>query len=392
VTPRRVGANLLWLVPGVVGGSEEYTVRLLTAFAEQREEHPDLDLTLFVNRSLLVAHPDLVAALPTVVAPVPGTNRVVRVGVESTWLVAQARRRRIEVMHHMGGTMPPLRPCPGLVTIHDLQPFDMPGHFSPLKRAYIRLVVPPSVRAARVVVTLTRWTQRDVVRHFDVPADRLWLVPSGIDLPPLDVDPTGLDATLARHDLVGHPYFLYPAITYPHKNHATLVRAFAAVAARHPEAALVLTGGFGPSEAEVAHLVADLGLEARVRRPGRVPRAELDALYRRATAVTFASRYEGFGIPVLEAMSRACPVLASDVGGLPEVIGDAGVLIAPDDVAGWASAMDRLLDDGARRQALAAAGRVRAEAFPWRASAESLAALYRAVLEAPRSTGRGRRP
>lgn len=380
----RVGVNLLWLVPGVVGGSEEYTVRLLAAFAERRDSYPDLDVTLFVNRSLLAAHPALVAAFPTVVAPVPGTNRAVRVAVESTWLAAGARRRGIEVMHHAGGTMPPLRSCPGLVTIHDLQPLDLPEHFSPLKRAYLRAVVPPSVRAARYVVTLTRWTQRDVVRHFGVDEDRLWLVPAGVDLPPLEVDGATLDSALSRHDLVGRPYFLYPAITYPHKNHETLVRAFALLAANHPEAVLVLTGGFGPREDAVAHLVARLGLEARVRRPGRVPVGELDALYRGAVAVTFASRYEGFGIPVLEAMSRACPVLASDVGGLPEVVGDAGVLLAPDDVDGWAVAMADLLEHTARRAALCRSGRERAARFPWQASADALASLYRAALGAGR--------
>jgi len=388
VRRRQVGVNLLWLVPGVVGGSEEYTVRLLTAFAERGDEHPDLDVTLFVNRSLLVAHPALVAAFRTVVAPVPGTNRAVRVAVESTWLAAQARRRGIEVMHHAGGTMPPVRTCPGLVTIHDLQPLDLSDHFSPLKRSYIRLLVPPSVRRARYVVTLTRWTGRDVVRHFGIGEEHLWLVSAGIDLPPLDAGRAALDAALAGHDLVDRPYFLYPAITYPHKNHETLVRAFALLAADHPEAVLVLTGGFGPSEDAVAHLVARLGIEARVRRPGRVPVGELDALYRGAVAVTFASRYEGFGIPVLEAMSRACPVLASDVGGLPEVVGEGGVLLAPDDVTGWAAAMADVLDDPAHRAALSRAGRERAARFPWGASADALASLYRAALGAH---GGGRR-
>ena len=106
----RVGANLMWLVPGVVGGSEEYSVRLLEAFARHRPD--DLELVLFANRGLPPAHPGLVAAYPTVIAPGPGTARSARVALESTWLARQARVEGIDVMHHLGGTMPPRRAAP----------------------------------------------------------------------------------------------------------------------------------------------------------------------------------------------------------------------------------------------------------------------------------------
>ncbi len=130
----RLGANLLWLVPGVVGGSEEYTVRLLDSFA--RVAGGTTDLTLFVNRSFPAAHPQLVATYPTVVAPIDGPNKAARVAAEAAWLSRRARAEGVELLHHMGGNMLRGRP-PGIVTIHDLQPFAHPEHFSHLKRAYL---------------------------------------------------------------------------------------------------------------------------------------------------------------------------------------------------------------------------------------------------------------
>src|SRR5438067_9090044 len=115
----RVGVNLLWLVPGFVGGSEEYTVRLLAALRDLDPD--DLDVTLFVTRSFLDPYPDLVEGFTTAVCPISGRSRARRVAAESTWLVRQARRRRVELLHHAGGTIPPLRATAPMVTVHDLQ-------------------------------------------------------------------------------------------------------------------------------------------------------------------------------------------------------------------------------------------------------------------------------
>src|SRR5207249_1109877 len=115
------------------------------------------------------------------------------------------------------------------------------------------------------------------------------------------------------------PFFLYPAITYPHKNHVLLVRAFADVVTLHPDALLVLTGGPGTLEDAVRAEASDRGVAGRVRRLGRVPRRDLMWMYRHATALTFPSLFEGSGLPVLEAMAHGCPVIAAHATALPEV-------------------------------------------------------------------------
>ena len=375
--PARIGINLLWLVPGEVGGSEEYTVRLLEAVAALDVD--DIELILYVNRRFSAAHPELVSRFTTRVAPVSGSSRGVRVLVESTWLALRTRIDRCRSVHHAGGTMPAVRSAPGIVTIHDLQPLANPERFGPVKGAYIRSVVPRSLRKARQVVALSEFVAADVVARVGIARDRVALVPCGIDDPGAAVDMARSAELLQRLGLHDHRFVIYPAITYPHKNHATLVAAFARLTADDVDVRLVLTGGAGPSEEVLTSTIAAYGLESKVIRTGRIPEKDLDLLYRHATMLAFPSQYEGFGVPVLEAMARGCPVVASDAASLPEVIGEAGLFVPALDVARWADAMSAVLDDGALRTALVRKGFERARLFSWPVSAEALLVLYREI-------------
>ncbi len=177
--------------------------------------------------------------------------------------------------------------------------------------------------------------------------DRVVVVPHGVERHP---DPTPRAELVRRHDLEDGPVVLYPAITYPHKNHATLVEAFAGVLAEHPGATLVLTGRPDAAEGQLLTRIGSLGLRDRVRRLGRVSDADVAGLYELATVVAVPSRYEGFGLPAAEAMAYDTPVVAADATSLPEVVGDAGVLVDPDDVEGWRRELGRLLGDPVARR------------------------------------------
>jgi glycosyltransferase involved in cell wall biosynthesis len=371
VTSLRVGVNLLWLVPGVVGGSEEYTTRLITALLDDPPD--DIELTLFVVRPFVDEYAELVDRVPTVVCPVTGRNKGLRIAAEATWLAYEARRRNIDLMHHAAGTLPLLRATPSIVTIHDLQPLLLPQNFSRVKQAYLRLRQAPSARRARLVLTLTEYTRRTIVDVLGVPPDHVLLVPPGYTAA-IEETPEGDPAS--TYDITG-PFFLYPAITYVHKNHATLVRAFARVLEKRHDALLVLTHRGDEAEDTVQQLIDALGVRPNVRRLGHIARGDLDWLYRNATALTFPSRFEGFGLPVLEAMGHGCPVIAADATALPEVVGDAGVLVGADDVDGWAAAMTDLLTDDRRREWLREASLAQVARFRWSASAAALADAYR---------------
>lgn len=362
--------NLTWLVPGVVGGSEESTTDALRAVLEAAPQ--DLRLRLAVLRPFLDAHPDLAAALPCEVLALDGSDKVRRVLAEQTWLAATTRRVGAAVVHHAGGVVPLLHPGRVVVTIHDLQPLDLAQNFSFAKRSYVRTMVGRSALAADVVCVPSEFTRGRVEQLLGVDPQAVAVVPWSV--PPVD-EPTAVPPSVPAG-----PFLLYPAITYAHKNHLVLLEAFAEVAASHPDVSLVLTGGEGPLESQVLERVSQLGLAHRVQRRGRVPQRELEALYRRATAVVVPSRYEGFGLPALEAMARGCPVIASRAGSLPEFV-PAADLVDPDDVTAWATAMQAVVSlSEAEREDRVAAGRRAAAAFTPERTAEALLGAYRRAL------------
>jgi glycosyltransferase involved in cell wall biosynthesis len=367
-----VGVNLLWCVPGDVGGSEEYLTRQLLGLAGVDHE---FEVVLFGLPQLAAAHPELAERYRIVAPRISGRSRAVRVGYESTWLGGQSRNRRLALVHHGGGTVPLVRVGTPLLTVHDLQYLAFPHYFGLHKLTYLRSAVPASVRRAAAITVPSRFVKGTVVEEFRYPADRVVVVPHGLDdrfgEAPVD------EADLRRRYGLPGPYLVYPAITHRHKNHAVVVRALAELRRSRPELRLVLTGGKGLADDEVAADIDRLGLRDDVVRPGRVPDADRDALIRLAEALVFPSRYEGFGAPVLEAMRLGCPVLAADATALPEVVAGAGVLVDPDDPAAWADAVDRVLRDPLHRAELVVAGHERAGRFTAARSARALLGAYR---------------
>jgi alpha-1,3-rhamnosyl/mannosyltransferase len=372
--------NLLWLVPGKVGGSEESTVASLHGLAELGA--PDLDLRILVLEPFADAHPEVVATLPTDVLRLSGRVRPFRVAAEATWLAR--RTGDADLVHHAGGTAPPGRRTPYVLTLHDLQPLEPRSEAAggaarthgPIKRAYLRAVVPRALRGARTVIVPSSFVRDSVLASADLEPSSVVVVPHGVER---GTAVTGAGDLVARYGIDG-PMVLYPAITYRHKGHATLVEAFARVVVDHPSALLVLPGRADAAEPELLAQIERLGLGARVRRLGRIPTADVAGLYDLAAVVAVPSTYEGFGLPALEGMAHGVPVVASDATSLPEVVGDAGVLVAPADVEGWAAAIGGLLGDPRHRTRLASAGLQRAQRFGRAANAAALADVYRTAL------------
>jgi glycosyltransferase involved in cell wall biosynthesis len=371
---RKVGINLLWMVPGVVGGSETYLARLLSGLAERSTK---FDYTIFALPQFAEAHPDLAQTFKMAYAPVSGQWKSFRVAGENSWLLAQCRIRHIDVVHHAGGTVPVIRTPRPILTIHDLQYLDYPEYLRRTKLTYLRKMVPRSAESARLILTPSEYTRRSVIERLNIDPSIVIVVPHGIS--PREKPPAS-ENVRARYDL-HDPFFVYPAITYPHKNHLVLVDAFARLLQRHPEVKLVLTGAKGSMETRIAEEVKELGIEKSVKRLGYVPMSDLDALYHEAAALTFPSRFEGFGAPVLEAMSNGCPVIASDATALPEVVRNTGRLVSPDNPEEWGQEMADILEDKEARASLAKAGLERARGFTWDRSADILEDAYTRALE-----------
>jgi len=383
--------NLMWLVPGVVCGSEESVTDALRAIDEAAPA--DLQLHLAVLRPFVDAHPDLVDAFPTSVSALDGADKARRVLAEQTWLAATARSLGAEVVHHAGGTVPLVHPGAVVLTIQDLQPLDMPRNFSLVKRTYLRTMLGRSARAARVVCVPSEFSRQRVVELLGVAPDRVRVVPWSPRPVPAATSVAHGSGDIGSGDIGDHsaggsqvpdgPFLLYPAITYPHKNHLVLLEAFARLAGTARDARLVLTGGASSTEDEVRTRIDELGLGDRVVRTGRVGAGQLESLYAAATGVVVPSRYEGFGLPVLEAMLRDRPVVAARAGSLPEVARPED-LVDPDDVTGWTAAMQSVLtlSDRARSERIAEGRRAVARFTPGRTAA-GLVDAYRAARRSP---------
>ena len=391
----RVLVNLLWLVPGVVGGSEESTTDALRAVADAAPD--DLDLRLAVLAPFLGAHPDLADRFECEVLDQDGRDKPRRVLAEQTWLARRTRDAGADVVHHAGGVVPLRHPGRTVLTIHDLQPLDLPHNFRPTKRTYIRAMAGRSVRAADVICVPSAFTRRRVIEVLGASPDRVHVVPWSVRPPAVAADaaadaaapeapgaapdeaPEAPDEALfpLPPELGDDPFLLYPAITYPHKNHLVLLDAFALAARSDPDLRLVLTGGVSAAEGAVRERIARPDLVGRVLRTGRVPTAQLERLFGSARAVVVPSSYEGFGLPVLEAMARGVPVIAADAGSLPEVARPQD-LVPADDVTAWADAMHAVVHESAGdRSDRIRSGRERAARYTPGRTAAALATNYR---------------
>lgn len=364
-----VAVNLLWCVPGGVGGSEQYLVRQLVGLASQP---PAFVPTIYCLPSFVDAHPELARLFPMVTAGISGDDRKRRVLTEHTWLAR--RTKSADVVHHGGGTSPRFGGGPIVLTIHDLQYETFPEYVSPAKLRYLRAVMPRSVARADVIAVPTNYVRGTVIERFGVDPDRVVVVPHGVEP---DIGAGARSEFELRRDfgLGSGRVVVLPAITHPHKGHSFLLDVMAA----HwddDDLRLVLLGGAGAADDHVRRQIDRLDLSKRVVRPGRVSDDDRDGLIRLADALVFPSEYEGFGAPVVEAMALGTPVICSDQPALEEVVADAG-LVLPLEREEWANALDLVASD---REEMRRAGRRRAARFTAAKSGEGLASAYRLAL------------
>jgi glycosyltransferase involved in cell wall biosynthesis len=374
----RVGLNLVYLVPGHTGGMETYARELIRGLGRVA---PEIELTAFVSREgAAAAGEPWLEQCAHVTVPVNSTSRIGWVRGEQLHLPGLARRAGVDLVHSLATTGPGRGRFRRVVTVHDLIYKVHPeAHFGVISMG-MAVLVPLSVKRADRVIAVSQSTADDVVRYLHVPRERIDVVPNGVGAPPA----TGMPAQEVRERLgLGErPLVLCTSAKRPHKNLLRLLDALASIPAeRRP--LTVITGYPTQHERELNDRAVQLAIHDDVRILGWVTQDELEGLYAAATALVFPSLYEGFGLPVLEAMARGVPVACSNRSSLPEVAGDAALLFDPEDTAAIASSIERLLVDSDLREQLIARGRDQAARFTWDACATATAATYERALTSP---------
>jgi glycosyltransferase involved in cell wall biosynthesis len=266
--------------------------------------------------------------------------------------------------------------------VHDLSFLRFPERFRPANRLYLSTLTRLSCRRARRVIAVSQATADEVVRLLDIPAGRVDVVPHGVEHARFRLLPSVQVEAFRREKGLPERFVLFVGTLEPRKNLITLVEAFARLQALWGTAHLVIAGGKGWYYQEIFERVEELGLGKAVHWVGFVPGAELPLWYNAATVFVYPSLYEGFGMPLLEAMACGTPVIASATSSLPEVVGDAGLLVPPHDVTELADTLERLLVDADWQAELSQRGRARASTFTWDATAHATVACYRRALVA----------
>ncbi len=286
--------------------------------------------------------------------------------LEQPALLASLAAARPHLFHATSFSLPALWPGRLVATLHDANHLALPGLYGPKQWLYYRAVVAPRARAASALITISEFSRDELAKHLRLSPYRFQVIPQGVSE---TFRPATAEEQAAARRRYGLParFLLAVGNEKPHKNLALLAH----LAPRLP-LPIVLLAGKGAA--------ARFGFPSSTLELPPVPESDLAPVYSAATALLFPSRYEGFGLPVLEAMACGCPVIASRASALPEVVGDAGLLVAPTDPHDWLSAVQRLVQESATRQSLGALGLERAARFRWDDCARRTLAVYERAL------------
>ena len=314
--------------------------------------------------------------------------------LNTTWLARLWHRARlplpvelatgaVDLYHATDFVLPPTRPqTRTLLTVHDLSFARVPHAASPPLKAYLDAVVPGSVARADHILADSAATKRDLVELYGTPETKITVLYSGVSQRYRPVhDATQLEELRAKYGLLGLDYVLSVGTVQPRKNYARVIKALAQLRAKGHDLHYVVAGGKGWLNDDIRATIEKTGMEDYVRLLGFVDDEDLPALYTGARMLALPSLYEGFGFPVLEAMACGTPVMTSNVSSLPEVAGEAALLVDPLDVEAIACAISRLDTDVDLRARLIEAGFRQAAKFTWRRAAEQLHEIYDCLLK-----------
>lgn len=291
----------------------------------------------------------------------------------TAWLPWTLLRQRAALVHFPYACRPPWLPCPNVVTVHDMAFLRNPAWFTPEMADLLRRTWLPAIRRADHVICDSEFTRRETAELLGVPIERMTAVLLGVGT-------AWLETTTLPHPNQGRPYIVAVGTRQPRKNYPRLIEAFAAAGERLAGYDLAIIGHQGWGGEDLMGIADRYGVADHLRLPDGVSDEELRAWYQHARAAAVVSLYEGFGLPVIEAMAQGVPCLASSTTSLPEAAGDAALLVNPTDPEAITNGLVRLCEDEDLRARLRDAGLARAREFTWERCAGETLEVYRKVI------------
>jgi glycosyltransferase involved in cell wall biosynthesis len=364
----RFGVNALYLIPGGVGGTEIYLRALLRALAQVDSVNRYF---VFTNRETDAALIPEAANFTRVPQGVRASFRPGRILWEQTILPLAAAHLKLDAMLNPGFTAPLLCPCPQVTVFHDMQHKRHPEYFRWFDRPFWRFFLYWAAHRSQRLIAVSDATAADVLGYYPgISKDILRVVPHGVDS----------EFARVRERRRPEPFLLAVSTLHPHKNLDGLVRAFASFRRAHPGFRLVVCGMHGFFAGPLCDLRRELGLQEAVDFPGWIPREQVYDLFARAWAFVYPTRFEGFGLPILEALAAGIPSACSSIEPLKTLAGGAAEMFDPSDPEAMARAMARVTDDETLRAHIADAGPRQAAKYSWEAAARGTLEALRSVI------------
>jgi glycosyltransferase involved in cell wall biosynthesis len=334
---------------------------------------PEIGYTVFLSERRYIAAP----GVQLQISHLPTARPAARILWEQALQPWALHRAKVDLLHSPAFVGPLASACPFVVTIHDLSFLFFPQGFRTLNRSYLRIFTRISVSRARRVIAVSESTKRDLVQHYGLPPARIDVVHNGVDgsFEPLPADQVD---TFRKKRGLPERFILFVGTLEPRKNVVRLVEAYARLPKERPP--LMLVGGKGWLYDEIFARVEALNLSSEVHFVGYVPAEELPFWYNAAVLFAYPSLYEGFGLPPLEAMACGTAVVASTSSSLPEVIGQAGLLVDPADTEALAASMEQVLSGKGIQEQMQAAGLAQAQSFSWEKTAQRTVHSYQRAL------------
>jgi glycosyltransferase involved in cell wall biosynthesis len=372
----RIGLNLLFMIPGVVGGTETYAKGLLTGLKEVRCGH---EFTVFLNRESAGLASEWGPDVQAIVCPVQAARRADRYVFEQVRLPRLVHEHGIDLLHSLGYVAPRFVRCASVVSVPDLNYRAFGGTMSFVRRAMLEVFVRQSLLHADRIVTISEFSRREIQREYGIPAEKITVTYLAASLENATIESDRPENRPAGVPDAERPYMIAFSSTYANKNIPRLIEAFkAAWSNKKITQRLVLVGHrFTPPDGagQIEEGTADDGIVWT----GYLDRRVLFRMLRGADFLVFPSFYEGFGLPVLESMGVGVPVLCSSAASLPEVAGEAAVLFDPYSVADLTEKLIAMGNDAALRESLRRKGFENLKRFSWERTARETVDVYEEV-------------